>query len=136
MPELGRRHLEAVVRDSEGRSVARCLLQRGRYVIGQERVNEIVIDDASVSRRHARLTVVDDQELYLEDLESANGTLVDDEPVAGMTRIELGARIRIGLCTLDFQRAGLPAVVYRHLPDGFLREHRYNIGDPVIEGRT
>ncbi len=124
------------MRDSEGRSVARCLLRRGRYLIGQERQNEIVVDEASVSARHARLTVVADDELYLEDLESANGTLVDERPVAGMTRIEPGARVRIGLCTLDFQRAGLPAAIFRHLPDGFLREHRYNLGEPVVEGRT
>jgi len=124
------------VRDPEGRSVARCLLRRGRYLIGQERKNEIVIDEASVSATHARLTVVTDEELYLEDLDSANGTLIDDQPVAGMTRIELGAQVRIGMCSLDFQRAGLPAAVFRHLPGGFLREHRYDFGDPVVEGRT
>src|SRR4029079_7820268 len=136
MSHPARRHLEAVVRDPEGRSVARCLLRRGSYVIGQESQNEIVVDEASVSRRHARLTVVTDEELYVEDLDSANGTLIDDQPVAGMTRLELGAQIRLGLCTLDFQRAGLPAAVFRHLPDGFLREHRYNIGDAVVKGRT
>ena len=136
MPHPSRRHLEAVVRDAEGRSVARCLLRRGRYVIGQESQNEIVVDEASVSRRHARLTVVTDNELYVEDLDSANGTLVDDQPVAGVMRLELSARVQIGLCTIDFQLAGLPAAVFRHLPDGFLREHRYNIGDAVVKGRT
>src|SRR6188768_4104077 len=97
-----RRHLEAVVRDPGGRSVARCLLRRGRYVIGHERKNEIVVDDESVSGVHARLTVVTDEELYLEDLDSANGTTVDDQPVAGMIKLEPGSRIRLGLCTLDF----------------------------------
>jgi serine/threonine protein kinase len=131
-----RRHLEAVVRDSEGRTITRCLIRRGRYILGQEKKNEIYIEEGSVSARHARLTVVTDDEMFIEDLESANGTLVDGKPAAGMTPIPPDAKIQIGLCTLQFQRAGLPASVFQHLPDGFLRDLRYQFGEAVVEGRT
>jgi pSer/pThr/pTyr-binding forkhead associated (FHA) protein len=77
-----RRQLEAVVRNSEGRAIARCLLRRGRYVLGQEHKSEIAIDEPSVSASHARLTVLNDEEFFIEDLGSANGTLVNDRPVA------------------------------------------------------
>ena len=131
-----RRQLEAVVRDSEGRTVARCLIRRGRYIIGHEKKNEIFIDEGSVSSRHARLTVVTDEEMQIEDLGSANGTMVDGTPASGVTTIPPGARIQIGLCTLGFQRAGLPASVFKYLPEGFLHDLRYQFGEAIVEGRT
>jgi pSer/pThr/pTyr-binding forkhead associated (FHA) protein len=42
---------------------------------------DLVIDDPSVSRRHARLGR-DGDLLYLEDLNSLNGTLIDGETAA------------------------------------------------------
>jgi serine/threonine protein kinase len=136
MLNSSRRPLEAIVRDGDGRQIARCLIKRGRYIIGHERKNEIVAEDPSVSSRHARLTVVDDEEMFIEDLESANGTLVGGQSVEGVTPVPLGARVSLGLCTLDFQRSGLPAAVFQYLPPGFLRESRYNLGEPVVEGST
>jgi serine/threonine protein kinase len=136
MLNASRRNLEAIVRDPEGRQVARCLVRRGRYIIGQDRKNEIVVDETSVSARHARLTVVNDHEFYIEDLESANGTSVNGRHAGGPTRVDAGARVQLGLCTLDLQRAGLPAAVFSFLPEGFLRESRYNFGEAVVEGRT
>jgi serine/threonine protein kinase len=131
-----RRQLEAVVRDPEGRQLARCLIRRGRYIIGQEKKNEIVVDEQSISSRHARLTVASDDEIYIEDLESANGTFVGGVSAQGTTRIEPGASVRIGVCSIDFQRAGLPAAAFQYLPEGFLRESRYNLGEAIVEGRT
>jgi serine/threonine protein kinase len=136
MLNASRRNLEAIVRDPEGRQIARCLVRRGRYIIGQDRKNEIVVDETSVSARHARLTVVNDHEFYIEDLESANGTSVNGRHAGGPTKVEAGARIQLGLCTLELQRAGLPAAVFSFLPEGFLRESRYNFGEAVVEGRT
>ncbi len=129
------RQLEAVIRNSE-RHLARCLIRRGRYVIGQDRKSEIMAEDDSISSTHARLTVVSDDEIYLEDLDSANGTLVDDVPVAGMVRVNYTSKIQLGQTTLTFCRSGLPAGVYEQLPSGFLRASRYSLGDPVVQGRT
>lgn len=131
-----RRHLEAIARDSAGRQISRCLLRRGRYMIGSERECEIVINDPSISGKHARLTVVTDDEIYIEDNASANGTLVDTQQTAGVTRVALESQMQLGTCVLEFQRGGLPAAVFRYLPDGFLRENRYNFGEMVVQGRT
>lgn len=129
------RALEAVVH-LNGHRIARCLIHRGRYVIGHERKNEIVADEASISSRHARLTVVSDDEIYIEDLESANGTFVDGKPAQGMTRIQPDAEVRLGAAALSFQRAGLPASIFGFLPGGFLRGHRYERGAIIVQGST
>jgi len=130
------RHLEAVVRDSSGRHLARCLVRRGRYVIGQDRKNEIVVDEPSVSAKHARLTVIHENEFFIEDLQSANGTLVDGKPVAGHAPVTLESKVELGGTTLEFQRGGLPASIFAALPRSFFREARYDIGELVVEGRT
>ncbi len=131
-----RRHLEAVVRDPEGRQISRCLIQRGRYILGSNPANEILVDEPSVSGKHARLTVVSDDEFYMEDRGSANGTLIDGKPAEGLARITIESRVQLGGCAFEFQRCGLPAAVFRHLPEGFLRAQRYNFGEIAVRGST
>jgi serine/threonine protein kinase len=127
--------LEAVV-THDGRRIARCLVRRGRYVIGHERRNEIIADEPSISGQHARLTVVSDDEIYIEDLGSANGTFVDGRPAQGMTRIPPDAEVHLGAALLSFERAGLPATIFDHLPEGFLRKLRYERGEVIVQGST
>ena len=131
-----RRQLEAIVRDPGGRQISRCLISRGRYILGTNPANEILVDEPSVSGRHARLTVVSDDEFYIEDRGSANGTLIDGKPAEGLARFTLESRVQLGGCSFEFQRGGLPAAIFRHLPDGFLRTQRYNFGDVAVQGRT
>lgn len=127
--------LEAVVHD-EGRTIARCLIRRGRYVIGHDRKNEIVAAADSISTKHARLTVSNDEHFFLEDLGSANGTYVNGVAIEVLTPLTLESEIRLGQASLVFERGGLPASVFRHLPEGFLRASRYSVGRAVVEGRT
>jgi hypothetical protein len=127
--------LEAVVR-LDGYILARCLLRRGRYVIGHDRRNEINAYHDSVSGKHARLTVTSNDEFAIEDLGSANGTIVDGSAIDGVTPLTLDSTIQLGEVTLAFERGGLPASVFAHLPEGFLRTSRYAVGEPIVEGRT
>ena len=57
-------------------------------------VAAVVLDDPDVSRRHARLEIVDDQ-LVLTDLGSTNGTYVNDARVTRQVLVP-GDRMRIG----------------------------------------
>jgi serine/threonine protein kinase len=127
--------LEAVVRQND-RVIARCLIRRGRYVIGQERKNEIVADVESISARHARLSVVSDEHLFIEDLGSANGTFVNGHAIREETPITVESDIVLGQVTLCFQRGGLPASIFGHLPEGFLKTSRYALEKPMVEGHT
>jgi hypothetical protein len=63
--------------------------------IGRSRSNDISLEDARVSRHHAR--VVRDQRGYLiEDLNSRNGTQVDERPVRDNAPLVDGSIVRIG----------------------------------------
>lgn len=59
---------------------ARFDLHGGLNTVGRNPTNDVVIHEASVSAFHAEITV-DERGVYLRDLESTNGTFVDDEPV-------------------------------------------------------
>ena len=127
--------LEAVVY-LDGRILSRCLLRRGKFIIGQERRNEIVVDDDSISGRHARLAVASEEHFYLMDLDSANGTFVDGRQIEAEVQISVENEVMIGQVHLRFERGGLPAAIFQHLPDHFLRNTRYALGPVIIEGRT
>ena len=68
-----------------------------RAVVGRGKECEVVLDDDSVSRRHAELAR-DDRGLYrLRDLESGNGTFLDGEPVGKEpVLVPAGAKLRFG----------------------------------------
>ena len=53
-------------------------LAEGRTVLGRGRDCDITVDDKLLSRKHAEL-VVRDGEVMIDDLDSKNGTYIDDE---------------------------------------------------------
>lgn len=59
--------------------------------------------DRYVSRRHARLRRQAD-ELLLADLESRNGTRIDDRPVIGEQALAVGAPFQVGRTVLRVTR--------------------------------
>jgi len=70
-------------------------LSRGAPVsIGRSRVNEIRLDDLSVSGQHCRI-IPEKGHHVLHDLESANGTFVNDEKVKTVV-LKQGDVIRVG----------------------------------------
>jgi len=69
--------------------------------IGRSRSNDISLDDARVSRHHARI-VRDGAGYLLEDLNSRNGTRVDDRPVRDSCALANGALLQIGDSTFRF----------------------------------
>lgn len=135
MPNSPRRALEAVVY-LDDRPLARCLVRRGRYIIGQEKKNEIVVSEGSVSGAHARLTIASEDEIYIEDLDSANGTFVNGVHVHAETAVPLDAEVRMGATVLCFERSGVPAAIFAGLSADFLRAQRYDVGDLVVQGST
>lgn len=63
--------------------------------LGRAAECHVVLDDALVSRRHARLNWQDER-LVVEDLGSANGVFVNERKVRGQGSVCLGDRITIG----------------------------------------
>jgi DNA-binding winged helix-turn-helix (wHTH) protein len=73
----------------------RALLIHGGNLIGRDPGCDIWIDDATVSRKHARILVSVDR-IALEDLGSKNGTIVEDAAVDAPRELHDGDRIRFG----------------------------------------
>jgi len=63
--------------------------------LGRGNDNEIVIKDPYISKKHLRI-VKDEDEFFLEDLKSANGTYVNGDRVMDVVKLNNGDRISVG----------------------------------------
>jgi pSer/pThr/pTyr-binding forkhead associated (FHA) protein len=70
-------------------------LERTEVSIGRDIANDIVINDAEVSRKHARLTLEADR-YKIEDLNSTNGTYIDGQKLIGPHLMAIGEVIMFG----------------------------------------
>jgi pSer/pThr/pTyr-binding forkhead associated (FHA) protein len=94
--------IELVVDD--GATIATRRLGR-RILVGRAPSADVRIDDPRVSRLHARIEMRDDG-VYVEDLGSRNGTLVDGQPVANSRPLASGDEITIGTASIIFRGVG------------------------------
>jgi pSer/pThr/pTyr-binding forkhead associated (FHA) protein len=94
--------IELVVDD--GATIATRRLGR-RILVGRAPSADVRIDDPRVSRLHARIEMRDDG-VYVEDLGSRNGTLVDGELVASSRRLAAGDEITLGTASIIFRGVG------------------------------
>ncbi|QXC61417.1 FHA domain-containing protein [Aquihabitans sp. G128] len=86
-----------------GRSVA---LAPGLPVaVGRHPDGQLVLQDPSVSARHARLEVTPDGRVLVSDLGSSNGTVVDGVVVAGPTEVPAGSIVGVGETQLQVRAA-------------------------------
>lgn len=94
--------IELVVDD--GATIATRRLGR-RILVGRAPSADVRIDDPRVSRLHARIEMRDDG-VYVEDLGSRNGTLVDGAPVVSGRQLTHGDEITIGTASIIFRGVG------------------------------
>ncbi|GIK40649.1 MAG: hypothetical protein BroJett011_44820 [Chloroflexota bacterium] len=90
-----------VVRAGMGRVGQEILLADDVTTLGRAASCQVVIDNDFASRRHAQI-IRRDELYWLRDLDSKNGTLLDNEPVTAETPLADGAEIRIGAVVLHF----------------------------------
>jgi len=76
-------------------------LEEGENILGRDPQASIFIDHASVSRRHARVTV-SGESATIEDLGSKNGTKVGGQVLAGLHLLTDSDEIRIGSIRMTF----------------------------------
>jgi sigma-B regulation protein RsbU (phosphoserine phosphatase) len=62
-------------------------LQPGVYAIGRSSQCDLVIEDETVSRRHAQIEIVDEDRIHLTDLGSHNGTTVNGRRISGQAQV-------------------------------------------------
>ncbi len=78
------------------------LLEAGENILGRDPGTGGSIPDASISRRHARITVRDGV-ATLDDLESKNGTFVGEVRITAPTLLSDGDPVRLGLLSFVFR---------------------------------
>jgi DNA-binding winged helix-turn-helix (wHTH) protein len=74
----------------------------GANVLGRDPDSALWIDDASVSRRHARVVLAGGR-ASLEDLDSKNGTLLNGRRISRKEDLTDGDEIRIGIARMVFR---------------------------------
>jgi serine protease Do len=81
------------------------------FVIGRDDEADLVVDDPKVSRRHASLQALPDGRAELNDLQTTNGTFVDERRIEGPVTLEGGETVRVGRTKLKTskQAPGAPA---------------------------
>ena len=70
--------------------------------VGRGSDNDVVLGSKQVSRNHAILSILDGQ-LYVKDLDSSNGTFINDRRIAGNESNLLQAEDTLGFASFSFQ---------------------------------
>ena len=78
-------------------------LFEGENILGRDPAAPIQIDHATVSRRHASITIRGDS-VILEDLASKNGTFLDGERIAKPIDLEDGSTFVLGDVRIVFRK--------------------------------
>jgi DNA-binding winged helix-turn-helix (wHTH) protein len=87
-------------------------LTDGEHFAGRDDACELVIDAGTVSRRHARITVVSGTAM-VEDLESTNGTHVNGTRISGPTQLNPGDELSLGSEVLRLRRRNASALTVK-----------------------
>lgn len=81
-------------------------LLKNEISMGRDINNEIVINDAEISRKHCRMKLQGNG-YVIEDLGSTNGTWVDEQRISGQYQLSHGNTIRLGdNITLTYEVVG------------------------------
>lgn len=92
----------------KGRLVKEFRFGQKRITIGRDPESHVFLDNAGISRCHAVLERQED-DIYLKDMESANGTLLNEESIH-REQVKDGDKVRIGKflleLTLEEERRG------------------------------
>jgi len=70
--------------------------------VGRGSDNDVVLGSKAVSRNHAVLSVLN-AELYVKDLDSSNGTFVNDQRIEANKSVLLTAEDKLGFASFEFQ---------------------------------
>ncbi len=95
-------HTPAHVIIEEGEEQGKRLSLRPVTAIGRSHTNILIITDAFASNHHA-LILWRDELWWLEDLESHNGTFLNEQRITQPVPLTSGDRIRIGATVLRFE---------------------------------
>ncbi|MEJ2361302.1 MAG: FHA domain-containing protein [Gammaproteobacteria bacterium] len=97
-----RRHSYKLIIRINNRIQGEYFIHKKRINIGRHRDNDLRIDDPLISRQHAQI-LQQGRTIYLRDLNSTNGTFVNNKRV-DIAALEEGTVVKLGNCLLTFLR--------------------------------
>ena len=74
-------------------------IENNDVVLGRSPKTDLQLNDVGVSRKHARLKR-EGEDVFVEDLESANGTFINGRKVGGAYQLQDGDKITLGTTTI------------------------------------
>src|SRR5579862_9687527 len=98
-PVAGELNLEVIEGPDAGKQIA---VDRP-IVIGRDPQSDLVLEDGEVSGQHARITPSPDGSATVEDLESANGTFLNENELMGPAHLDPGDHLLIGVSVLELR---------------------------------
>jgi pSer/pThr/pTyr-binding forkhead associated (FHA) protein len=78
-------------------------LEEEELLIGRDKKNAVFLDDKSISRKHAKITLKEDK-LFIEDLGSKNGVVINEAKIKVKTELNAGDIIKIGIIKLTLEK--------------------------------
>ncbi len=82
--------------------------------VGRETSVDLIIEDRSISRKHMQIELIDGR-TYVTDLESSNGTFVNNEKISTKTEVRNQTHIRIGKIIIQIISPELEKVKFDNL---------------------
>ena len=93
----------------EGDQTRRVRIRSEGLVIGRQAPSTLVIPSPEISRRHCRIDI-DGDWVIVTDLNSTNGTFVDENKIEQPTRLRNDARLSMGTFSIRYERRDPTAV--------------------------
>ena len=90
---------------SEDLEVGTVILIRNEVTIGRKEDNSLILSEPFASGHHAKLYVKNNN-LFIQDLNSTNGTFVNDERVEDKIKLDTDDRIKIGSAIFRVLKSG------------------------------
>ncbi len=103
--EVNPTHSPRLIIHSKGGVDTLTLSNRTLWTFGRSKENTVQIQDLMASRIHAQLEVHQNIHYYFVDLNSRNGTLINDQPIVNPQLLNNGDRICIGDTALVFEQS-------------------------------
>lgn len=86
-------------------------LKAGDFILGRNADNQIVLEFEGISRKHTRVLVQDNAGklvVFIEDLQSLNGTYVNNEKIKIRVELKKGDVVKLGSVALKYLPQGDP----------------------------
>lgn len=89
-------HPVLVVQDNDNQPEQHWTLEQETTILGRDESCDIVLNERQISRQHIRI-YLDNEQYYIEDLESKNGTWVNGQQLKGKRPLMDGDEVHVAL---------------------------------------